>query len=571
VAIPEAGVVPVSGHPGSSDRRRSAGNYRRETVAIQPHLIYKSKLTTNNNCTGSTRMLFNSYSFLLGFLPVTLLVFFALGRKGERRLAIAWLVAASLFFYGWWNPAYLGLIVASILFNYSIGTVLGDGRRQIATRKLALALAISLNLAALAYYKYANFFLQNLNAALGTGYGPTNIILPLGISFFTFTQIAFLVDAYRGEAREYNFLHYALFVTYFPHLIAGPVLHHKEMMPQFGHAHIFRFDALNFSAGLTYFVLGLFKKAILADGIAVFSGPVFAAAAEGLPLSSLDAWGGALSYTFQLYFDFSGYSDMAIGLALMIGIRLPLNFHSPYKAVNIIEFWRRWHMTLSRFLRDYLYIPLGGNRKGEVRRYANLAVTMLLGGLWHGAGWTFVIWGGLHGLYLMANHGWQVMRRRLGHDPQTSTRWGRCLSAILTFVAVLVAWVYFRSNSLETADHFLKSMVAHPDFRLSSFYSTTVVNSSLGRWSDLIGIRASAEFLLVSALLTIAAIAFFTPNTQEIVGRFYWQPRGSIETAPVNARTLWSPNVVWAIGISVAAIWSLLTLSQVSEFLYFQF
>jgi alginate O-acetyltransferase complex protein AlgI len=516
-------------------------------------------------------MLFNSYFFILVFLPVTLLVFFALGKRGEKRAAIGWLVAASLFFYGWWNPAYLGLIVASILFNYSVGTVLSSQQRRPAIRKVALIVGIATNLAILAYYKYANFFLDSLNTALGTGYGLSEIILPLGISFFTFTQIAFLVDAHRGEVREYNFLHYSLFVTYFPHLIAGPVLHHKEMMPQFGHANIFRFDTLNFSVGLTYFILGLFKKVILADGIASYGSPVFAAAAAGQSLSSLDAWGGALSYTFQLYFDFSGYSDMAIGLALMMGVRLPLNFNSPYKAVNIIEFWRRWHMTLSRFLRDYLYISLGGNKKGETRRYANLMITMLLGGLWHGAGWTFVIWGGLHGFYLMINHGWQILRRRLGHDPTISTWWSRWLSTLLTFVAVVIGWVYFRSDSLGTANHMLSNMFSLPVFQLSPFYSGLVLNSSLGRWADLIGMQISAEAMLAMVMVTVAGIAFFAPNTQEIIGRFYWQPRGSQESAPLGIVGLWSPNLLWACVICVTAAWSLLGLTQVSEFLYFQF
>lgn len=516
-------------------------------------------------------MLFNSYFFILVFLPVTLITFFALGRNGSRHVAIGWLVAASLFFYGWWNPAYLGLIVISILFNYFIGTILGNDRYRLPTRKAALFFGIVANILVLGYYKYANFFLENLNAALGTGFGIAEIILPLGISFFTFTQIAFLVDAYRGEVREYNFLHYALFVTYFPHLIAGPVLHHKEMMPQFGRAYIFRFDSLNFVAGLTYFVLGLFKKVILADGVSNFSGPVFAAAADGVPLTSMDAWGGALSYTFQLYFDFSGYSDMAIGLALMMGVRLPLNFDSPYKAVNIIEFWRRWHMTLSRFLRDYLYFALGGNKKGEVRRYANLMITMLLGGLWHGAGWTFVIWGGLHGFYLMVNHGWQTLRRRLGHDLKSSTWWGRGLSISLTFIAVVIGWVYFRSDRAETAHHILGSMIDQPTYQLSPFYSAVVHNSSLGRWSDLVGLQASAETLLALALATVAVAAFVAPNTQQIMGRFYWQPRGSEGAALSSGRTYWLPTISWAVAIGVLASWALLGLSQVSEFLYFQF
>ncbi|WP_446811807.1 MBOAT family O-acyltransferase [Methylomonas sp. 2BW1-5-20] len=516
-------------------------------------------------------MLFNSYTFILVFLPVTLLVFFTLGRHAGRRVAISWMVAASLFFYGWWNPAYLGLIVASILFNYSIGTVLGDERRQASTRHHTFVFAVVVNLAVLGYYKYANFFLENLNAVLEVGYVHTDIILPLGISFFTFTQIAFLVDAYRGEAREYNFLHYALFVTYFPHLIAGPVLHHKEMMPQFGQKSIFHFDALNFSAGLSYFVLGLFKKVIVADSISSLGSPIFAAAAKGQPILTLDAWGGALSYTFQLYFDFSGYSDMAIGLALMMGVRLPLNFNSPYKAVNIIDFWRRWHMTLSRFLRDYLYISLGGNKKGPVRRYANLLITMLLGGLWHGAGWTFIIWGALHGAYLIINHGWHAFRRQLGHDLNSSSRLGRGLSKILTFLAVLVGWVFFRANDVASAHRILKSLLSSSDFRLSPFYADIVMQSSLGHWVGVTGIAASAEVVLLLALTVIAGITFYSPNTQEIMGRFYFTPRGCEEVTASVPAAIWAPTLGWACLISVATVWSLLGLTQISEFLYFQF
>ncbi|MCQ8179889.1 MBOAT family protein [Methylomonas sp. SURF-1] len=516
-------------------------------------------------------MLFNSYTFILAFLPITLGLFFFLGRYAGRRVAISWLVAASLFFYGWWNPAYLGLIIASIFFNYAIGTLLGDERRALSTRQRIFALAVSANLGVLGYYKYANFFLENLNAALGTGYAHAEIILPLGISFFTFTQIAFLVDAYRGEVREYNFLHYALFVTYFPHLIAGPVLHHREMMPQFGRPSIFRFDSLNFAAGLSYFVLGLFKKVVIADSLAGLGAPIFAAAAKGQQLMHLDAWGGALSYTFQLYFDFSGYSDMAIGLALMMGVRLPLNFNSPYKAVNIIEFWRRWHMTLSRFLRDYLYIALGGNKKGPLRRYANLLITMLLGGLWHGAGWTFIIWGALHGCYLIVNHGWHAVRRSLGHDLASSSRLGRLSGNLLTFLAVVVGWVYFRANDVDTAHRILASMLALPQLQLSPFYSAVVQQSALGAWVAVTGVSVSAEAILLAVLSVAVSITFLAPNTQQIMGRFYLAPRGAEESAVLIDNGIWSPNLCWAGLIGLAAVWALLGLTQISEFLYFQF
>jgi D-alanyl-lipoteichoic acid acyltransferase DltB (MBOAT superfamily) len=262
-----------------------------------------------------------------------------------------------------------------------------------------LASAIAVNLILLGYFKYANFFADNLNHFAGTALPIGQVILPLGISFFTFTQIAFLVDTYQGKVKEFNFVHYTLFVTYFPHLIAGPVLHHKEMMPQFAKRNVCHLNWDNVAVGLSIFVLGLAKKVLIADSLAEFATPIFSAVAAGGQPMLFEAWIGALAYTLQLYFDFSAYSDMAIGISLMFNVRLPMNFNSPYKATSIIDFWRRWHMTLSRFLRDYLYIPLGGSRNGKAQRYLNLMITMLLGGLWHGAGWTFVIWGGLHGFY----------------------------------------------------------------------------------------------------------------------------------------------------------------------------
>jgi len=516
-------------------------------------------------------MLFNSYFFIFVFLPVTLAIFFVLGRHRERRAAIAWLVTASLFFYGWWNPAYLGLIIASILFNYTAGTVLGSVRRRESTRRVTLSFAVATNLAVLGYYKYAGFFLANLNAALNTGYALGEIILPLGISFFTFTQIAYLVDAYRGEAREYNFLHYALFVTYFPHLIAGPILHHKEMMPQFGQSSIYRFDDVSFATGITYFVLGLFKKVVIADGLSKFASPIFAAASQSQALSTLDAWGGVLAYTFQLYFDFSGYSDMAIGLALMVGIRLPLNFNSPYKAVNIIDFWRRWHMTLSRFLRDYLYFALGGNRDCNARRYANLFITMLLGGLWHGAGWTFVFWGGLHGFYLVVNHAWRSLRRRLGHDVERRTVIGSVVASALTFLAVAVGWVFFRADTLGTARRLLESMFLLQGAHVSPFYASVIQDAPMARWLRLVVLNPTSELLLLIVLALPAGIAFFAPNTQEIFGRYYSPPLHAAGAGPANKAMLWVPRRAFALLAAAAATWAILGLTQVSEFLYFQF
>jgi len=492
-------------------------------------------------------MLFNSYEFILFFLPVTLLVFFRIGGQARHKLAMLWLVCCSLFFYAWWNPAYLGLILASILFNYAVGIILGshpEGRRK----KTYLTLGIGCNLALLAYYKYAGFFVENVNNLTGTSFNPGVIALPLAISFFTFQQIAYLVDAYRSETREYNFLHYSLFVTFFPQLIAGPIVHHKEMLPQFGKNAIYRANDMHIAVGLTIFVIGLFKKVVMADGVAAYATPVFSAAEKGAALGFQDAWLGTLAYTLQLYFDFSGYSDMAIGLARMFGIRLPLNFNSPYKAHNIIEFWRRWHITLSRFLRDYLYIPLGGNRKGKLRRHVNLMVVMLLGGLWHGAGWTFVIWGALHGAYLIINHAWHTVKRLIGLKSGKTGNLGKNLSRAITFLAVAIAWVFFRSDSLAGATNMLSSMTG-----AGGIAGTHIVPVDALYW--------------IGALL---AIAWLAPNTQQMMRRY--KPaletyRGEIE--PTRMELAFSAG--WAGLVSILAIYSLIHVSTAGEFLYFNF
>lgn len=412
-------------------------------------------------------MLFNSYGFIFLYLPVVLLVFFWLAHASHA-FAAGWLALASLFFYGYWNPAYIGLLLGSIVCNYAFGLWIakakggeGGASGPVKRRKQLLVTAITANLALLAYYKYANFFVSSVNAVSGSQWTLGEIILPLGISFFTFTQIAFLVDTYQGKVKEYNFIHYLLFVTYFPHLIAGPVLHHKDMMPQFALASTYHINWDHVATGLLLFTLGLCKKVLWADSLAPFATAIFDGAQHGLTTGTLptiyEAWAGALAYTLQIYFDFSGYTDMALGIALMFNIRLPINFNSPYKATSIIEFWRRWHITLSTFLRDYLYIPLGGNRRGTGRRYLNLMLTMLLGGLWHGAGWTFVIWGALHGVYLAVNNLWRelVAARFLGWVPN----WLSALTGgLLTFIAVVAAWVVFRADNMEQALVMLKAM-----------------------------------------------------------------------------------------------------------------
>jgi D-alanyl-lipoteichoic acid acyltransferase DltB (MBOAT superfamily) len=536
-------------------------------------------------------MLFNSYVFILGFLPITLVVFFWAGARSPRA-AGAWLTFASLVFYGWWNPPYTMLLLASIAFNYVAGIGL-LGRRWFhhdRQRRRLLVLAVSADLALLGYYKYANFFVQNSNQLLGTGLPNLDILLPLGISFFTFTQITYLVDAYRGEAREYDPVHYGLFVTYFPHLIAGPILHHKEMMPQFREPQTFRLSYDNLAVGLMIFAIGLCKKVVLADGLAPHAAAVFDAASRGETVTLLEAWCGALAYTFQLYFDFSGYSDMAVGLSRLFGVKLPVNFDSPYKSQSIIEFWRRWHMTLSRFLREYLYIPLGGNRRGGARRSLNLIVTMLLGGLWHGAAWTYVVWGGLHGVYLMVNQLWRSMGRRHGRagqaapfSPRSSLR-GRLVCGAATFLAVVVAWVIFRADSLASAGRILRGMagmngVALPEY-LGTHLAAILPAASAAAVTDLaatLGLRFQPLFAQealkgVPWIGMSMLIVWLLPNTQQIM-RASDPVLGEVrpDTTWAGRMLSWRTGVRWGMAGAAMLAVSLLSLSRPSEFLYFNF
>ncbi len=493
-------------------------------------------------------MLFNSYEFLFGFLPACLLLYFTLGRRWGLA-ALGFLAAASLFFYGWWNPRYLALLGGSVIFNFFIGRRLAASPARARGDKAMLWLGVAGNLTLLCVFKYAGFFAANLNSLAGLSLPLPQIVLPLGISFFTFTQIAYLVDAYRKEVREYRFVNYGLFVTFFPHLLAGPVLHHAEVMPQFARPDAFRFNSTDFAVGLTIFAIGLFKKVVLADGIAEFATPVFDAAGRGATLSFLAAWGGALSYTFQLYFDFSGYSDMAIGLARLFGIVFPANFNSPYKAASIIDFWRRWHMTLSRFLRDYLYIPLGGGRCHPLRRHANLMATMLLGGLWHGAGWTFVIWGGLHGLYVVINHAWRGLPGRwLVPVPPALARW---LARLLTFLAVVVGWVFFRAESLTAALALLEGMAGlHGITKADPYYFGAPQ---------------------LKGLLIMFVVAWGLPNAQQLLHRF----KPVIQTYPDEfaglSRWSWKPTPAWAMLTAALFVAAAVNLTRVSEFLYYQF
>lgn len=416
-------------------------------------------------------MIFSSYEFIFAFLPVAFVGYFLVGRYNHL-LAALWLGLASLAFYSYWNPRFLFVLCASILFNYAAGYLIS--RSAGTARTLATIVAVAVDLLILAFFKYVNFFIGIADDVTGTTWPVLDIVLPLGISFFTFTQISFLVDVHRRIAREYNFIHYLLFVTYFPHLIAGPILHHKQMMPQFAAATTYLPNAKNIAIGLTLFAIGLAKKVLIADNLSPTADRIFAAAHEGIAVTFFDAWAGTLAYTFQLYFDFSGYSDMAIGLALLFNVRLPLNFDSPYRSLNITEFWRRWHISLSTFLRDYLYIPLGGNRHGEPRRYFNLLVTMLLGGLWHGASWNFVLWGGLHGIYLSINHLCRALKQRLGWKDSPGKS-AALISWAFTFVCVCVAWVLFRAETLRDASVVLAGLAGLHGISISGWMAHSAI------------------------------------------------------------------------------------------------
>ncbi len=394
-------------------------------------------------------MLFDTYEFILIFLPITFFMYFYLNKKKMILAGKIFIVFASLFFYSWWNIIYLPILLLSVLFNYFISRKMLN-INNIKKKKFLLFFGLLCNLLLLMYFKYMDFFIDNINFLFDSELSKINLLLPLAISFFTFQQIAFLVDNYKGIIKDCTFLNYILFVTFFPQLIAGPIVHHKEMMPQFISKKNIIKNYKNILNGLFIFFVGLFKKVIIADTFAGWANYGFD---ESKTLSFFEGWGTSLSYTFQLYYDFSGYTDMAIGAALLFNIKLPYNFNSPYKAINIQDFWRRWHITLSRFLKDYIYIPLGGSYNGHFSTYTNLMITFLLGGLWHGAGWTFILWGLLHGVALIIHRLWVQLGFKL---------W--CvLSWFITFNFVNIAWIFFRANNLDDAQKVLYAMFTLKD------------------------------------------------------------------------------------------------------------
>jgi len=540
-------------------------------------------------------MLFNSYLFIFGFLPIVLAGFYLLG-AGRRDWALLWLTAASLVFYAWWRPINVLLIAPSILINYALSRALQrTNEARPALAKAILIVGIVFNIGFLGYFKYLNFIAGSLNDAFGTGFVLTQLVLPLGISFITFQKIAFLVDVQAGRVTQFSIRDYALFVLFFPQLIAGPIVHYREMMPQFRAAPC-RFDAADVAVGLTLFCLGLAKKLILADPLSRLVAALYGQAAAGVPQSMTEAWIAALGFTLQIYFDFSGYTDMALGLARLFGIKLPVNFNSPLKARSIVDFWLRWHVSLTRFLTAYIYNPLTltltrrrvakgktvfGGRNTNVSAFLSLLamptmLTMLISGIWHGAGYTFVLWGLMHGVLLCINHAWRLIRPRIWPDTKSYNRRIAPAGFLLTFLSVVFAMVLFRAPSTATAMMLWKGMVglygvSLPEAVFSSLGSLGPVLTSLGvhpAWtSDTVLLAATAR---ISVLLVIALAL---PNTLEILAPY--EPALGVKPAkapPLLQRSLaWRPNFTWAFGLACVGLAGILSLGELSEFLYWQF
>ena len=511
-------------------------------------------------------MLFNDPVFLFLFLPVTLAGFFLLDLARQRLPSQLWLIGASLFFYAYWRLDYTLVLLGSMSTNCLLGWVIVREGQPL-RRKLLLVLGVVANLGVIGIFKYLGFFTELLNLFTGGHRSILHLALPLGISFFTFEQITYLVDAYRGTTKSYTVVDFLLFVTFFPRLIAGPIVRPGEIIPQFQEGKG-RPDHRQFTIGLTLFLIGLMEKVLIADTFAGIVEKIFGQVATGYRPTPLEGWQAAISYTVQLYFDFSGYSNMAIGLARMFGIILPVNFHSPYRATSLIDFWRRWHISLSRFLRDYLYIPLGGNRKGAVRRYVNLFLTMAIGGLWHGAGLTFLFWGALHGAYLVVNHLWVSFGPKWRGSPGIAHRAMVAASRALTLLCVIVGWVFFRSANFEAATRMLGGM-----FDRNSIPAPEALRTVLERIPFLPVRFGDSGNLVDRVLLTLAVAALcwaiWGPNAQEWLA----QVRPTLEPVATPAGRTWRPSFVVGVALGFGFFLVLTTLVRAAPgvFLYFNF
>jgi alginate O-acetyltransferase complex protein AlgI len=522
-------------------------------------------------------MLFNSPIFLFGFLPVTVALYLVVRQLFGPRAVLGLLLCASIFFYGWWNPAYVPLLLGLALFNFVVARGItayrAAGRSERVT--LLLSFGVVVDLMVLGYFKYTDFLIDTANIMFQSNFVLQHIVLPLGISFFTFQKIAYLVDSSRGEVADHDLLEYCFFVMFFPQLLAGPITHHSEIFSQIKGPWAFAIKPSNFMVGLTIFIIGLFKKVVLADNFAPLVSPAYDAAAAGEPLDFFLAWQGAIAFKFQLYFDFSGYSEMALGAARLFGIQLPLNFNSPYRALNVVDFWRRWHMTLTRFLRDYVYIPLGGSRRGTARLYLNLMVTLALSGLWHGAAWHFVFWGSLQGAGMVVNHAWRLVWRPI------DAWWSHTIARLVTFFALTMVLVMHRAPTMDVALQIYRGMINLP---ITWYAELGPVGGAL-EW---LGVRfegppvLSDQLELVLWLIAWMGFVWFLPNTQQLLAR--WHPAynyGVVERERdlplperIPAFTLvmqWRPNVAGAVFVGVLTALAGLSLRHVSEFLYFKY
>ncbi|MGE9984056.1 MBOAT family O-acyltransferase [Desulfovibrio sp. SGI.169] len=514
-------------------------------------------------------MLFNSYPFLFCFLPLLLLVWHLLGGFGSARLALA-LLFFSAVFYGLWGAAFLLLLAVMVGMNYAFGLALAapeERREGLAPRRLSrrdlLGLALTLNLLPLLWFKYSCFLGRNLAALFHSQWDFQPPGLPPGISFYTFIQIAWLVSVYRRQIAPQGLIRHALFSSCFPYVISGPIVRYEQMGPQFDA--MTGSDAEGLARGFSLFSMGLAKKVLLADSIALYADAVFNAAEKAFPLSGAEAWLGSFCYTFQLYFDFSGYTDMALGLGLMLGLRLPENFNSPYKATGIVDFWRRWHITLSAWLRDFLYIPLGGNRAGRLKQYRNLFLTMLIGGAWHGAGWTFMLWGALHGLMLSINHFFRIRIRGSRLEVLLAATPLRPLSIAFTFLCINACWVVFRAMSLDGALRVYTAMFTGP-LGLSPGGPDGVATQGLSGASALLAQWLPNHYFQgwqPFALLALCAVLVWAfPNSREIL-------QGRRDGS--RPRLFWRPSGLWATGLALLTFAALILASRQSTFLYFQF
>ncbi len=547
-------------------------------------------------------MLFNSYYFVFIFLPLTLAGFALLGRLAHPRFALTWLVVASIAFYAWWKPMNILIITPSVLINFFLARgILKAGDEHPRTALTLLLLGIGGNIVFLSYFKYVNFLLQIANDTVGTSFVLDQILLPLGISFITFQKIAFLVDVYTGRVSSFTFRSYCLFVFFFPQLIAGPIVHYREMMPQFDKA-TGRVMAEDLAVGFGLFFFGLFKKVILADGIAPYVSPIFTAAANGEPTTLIYAWIATIGFTLQVYFDFSGYSEMALGAARCFGIRLPMNFNSPLKATSIIDFWTRWHITLVRFLTVYVFNPMAfalsrqrsqAGLRGIVGSKTSLAafasvlvlptmITMFLSGLWHGAGYGYIVWGVLHGSYLVINHAWHIYRPRFWPDNRSHDRIMAPIGFILTFCAVVLAMAFFRSSSIEAGLTLMRGMLG-----LNGVSLPNAVGIQLGDWKPagvaLVWSSGKGFIQSIAWMVFLLAVAWLMPNTLEIFRKF--RPALDFKSPLEPARgadaqgahglarrsPVWQLSTSWAIGTAVVATIGILALGQPTEFLYWQF